>query len=142
VNPTLDDVERPLDFRALGEHGRTISVWTLADRRPDALDEAGTEVFLDARGGVRRRAAQLVGLELFAVFAVLHPRAASLELLAGHRAWQVADNRDEAAPPARHDAQHRKARVRVVEGDALDDAAEGFRHSRIVTRFSDHFRWQ
>ncbi len=46
VNPTLDDVERPLDFSALGEHGRTMSVWTLADRH-DAGEPDVTNSFAE-----------------------------------------------------------------------------------------------
>ena len=94
--------------------------------RADALDQAGAEILLDALGGVRRRAAQVVGLELLAVLAVADPGAGRLDVLAGDGARQVADDGDEAAPAARHDAQDGEARFGVVEGDALDGAGTAF----------------
>jgi alpha-N-arabinofuranosidase len=42
VNATLDEIVRPLDFTAFGEHGQEVSVWTLTDRKkagePDATN--------------------------------------------------------------------------------------------------------
>src|SRR5262249_45084637 len=40
---------------------------------PDALDEPGAKIFLDAFQGVRRGRFQLTCLELWSVIAVLHP---------------------------------------------------------------------
>jgi alpha-N-arabinofuranosidase len=45
VNPTLDDVARPLDLSTFGDHGQEIRAWTLADRQkagePDATNSFG-----------------------------------------------------------------------------------------------------
>ena len=45
VNATLDEVVRPLDFSAFGDHGQEVSVWTLADRQkagePDVTNSFG-----------------------------------------------------------------------------------------------------
>ena len=101
--------------------------------RADALDQAGAEVFLDALDGVRRRAAQLVGLELLAVVAVLHPVAGRLDVLAGDGAGQVADDGDEAAPAARPGRAARRSPFGVVKGDALDDAGQVLGHDDYCT---------
>jgi alpha-N-arabinofuranosidase len=46
INATLDDVERQLDFSAFGEHGQTVSLWTLADRN-DAGEPDVTNSFAE-----------------------------------------------------------------------------------------------
>src|SRR5262249_20340853 len=52
-----------------------------------------------------------------------------LDVLAGDGAGQPADDRHQAAPALRLDAEHGEAGLGVVERDALDDAAEGFGHT-------------
>src|SRR5262245_7870503 len=81
---------------------------------------------------MRRRGAQVVGLELQAVVAVVDPGAARLDVFAGQGVWQVANDRDKTGPPVGLDAQHRKAVFRVVERDALDDTRQGLRHEAIL----------
>ena len=92
--------------------------------RADAFDEPGTKVLFDAFESLRRRAAQLIGLELLAVIAILHPGAGRLDVFAGRDRRYRADDGDEAAPAARLDAQHREPSVGVVKGDALDHTGQ------------------
>ena len=58
--------------------------------------------------------------------------AGRLEVLAGHGARQLADDGDQAALALDLDAQHREAVLRIVKGDALDDAGEGFGHGDSI----------
>jgi alpha-N-arabinofuranosidase len=45
INPTLEEITRPLDFSAFGKDGQDVSVWTLADREkagePDVTNSFG-----------------------------------------------------------------------------------------------------
>src|SRR5262249_45007917 len=149
--PTLADALKaartdPLDLtqkrRALVDDGQGTFTEDLDDLagevRADPLDEAGAEVLGDALGGVRRRGAQVVGLELRAGVAdlkrrpgapVLGPRPRGRAVPAAGSARQPADDGAQAAPPAGLNAQHREPAVRVVKGDALDDTGEGFGHN-------------
>ena len=105
-----------------------------AQVRADALDQPGAEVLLDALGGVRRRAAQLVGLELLAVLAVLHPGAGRLDVLAGRRRWPRSRPRSPGRAGRAPGRAAPQTRFGVVEGDALDDAGQVFRHDRPLYR--------
>ena len=115
--------------RALAEGFDDLAGIVLAD----PLDQAGREVLLDPLGRVRRRGAELVGLELQAVVAVLHPGARRLDVFPGHGGGQIADHGDQVAAAVGLDAQHGKAGVGVVKGDALDQAAQRLAHRAIVT---------
>src|SRR6202795_4731445 len=92
--------------------------------RADPADHPGTEVFLDALDGRRRRGAHEARFELLAVGSVVDPFARRGDPLAGGDHRGVADDRDQVAVAARLDAQHAKAVFRVVEGDALDKAVQ------------------
>ena len=102
--------------------------------RADALDEAGAEILLDAFDGVRRHAADRLGLELFAVLAVLYPERPPASMVSPALAdGSVPTTVTRPRRRATH-AQDREPGVGVVEGDALDRAAEGVGHAGIVTR--------
>src|SRR5439155_23840847 len=84
----VDDAQRSL---AKGFHDPSGEV------RADPLDQPGAQIALDALDGVRRRGAELVRLELQTVVPVLRPVVGRLDVLAGDRAGEVADDRDQ--PP-------------------------------------------
>ena len=113
VRVVLDDVE---DAFAEGPHQLARKV------RPDALDHARTQIALDAVERGRLDDAQLPGLELQAVLAVVDPPAAALHVLAGRDAGRGADHRDQVSLPPHLHPQHAKAAVGAVEGHALDGA--------------------
>ena len=64
------------------------------------------------------------GLELDTMGTVVDPASARLDELAGRDHRSVAENRDQVALPAGFDAQDAEAVLRVVEGDALDEAGQ------------------
>ena len=127
VGGRLDDVEHLV---AEGAHQ------LLGVDPADAADHAGGEVFLDALGRRRRRGAHEARLELLAVGAVVDPFAGRRHPLAGRDRGGVAHDGHEVAVPARLDPQHAEAVLRVVKGDALDEAGQhllvrgGFRRTR------------
>ena len=75
---------------------------------------------------MRRGGAQLVGLELQAVGAVVDPLAAGLDVLAGDDARQGADDGDQVAVLRSPDLEDDVPVVQVVERDPLDHAGDGF----------------
>ena len=87
-------------------------------------DHPGTEIFLDALDGRRRRGAHEARLELLAMGSVVDPFARRCDPLAGGDHRGVADDGDQFAVAARLDAQNAKAVFGVVEGDALDKACQ------------------
>src|SRR5262249_39031341 len=108
----VDDLERPLAEDLDDLAGKV---------RADPLDQPGADLFPAPSGGGGGRGAQLLRFDLPAVTAVLAPGAVGLDVLPRHGAGHLADHRHQPAPPLRLDAQHREARFRVVERDALDD---------------------
>jgi len=117
----LDDVEH--------RHAEGLDEAARIDRA-DALDHAGAEVALDAgaRGG--RRHLHEDGAELPPMLAVGDPVPARARVFAGCHARGVPDERDQVAFALDLQAQDAKAVVRVVEGDALDQAVEVIQRSR------------
>ena len=98
------------------------------EMRADAFHQTGAEILFDAVPGVRWRAAHLGGLELLAVFAVVDPLAGRFEILSRDDAGEMADDRDQTTTAARLHAQHGKARVGLVKGDALNDRGKCLSH--------------
>src|SRR5207244_2335530 len=94
--------------------------------RSDALDQSGTEVFLDPLGRAWCQGTQAVGLKLRAVLGVLLPLAGRFHEFAGHRAGCLADDGDQRPPSLDQDAQHDKTVFRIVKGDSLDGARKRF----------------
>jgi hypothetical protein len=78
-----------------------------------------------------RRSPQEPGLELLAMGAIVHPFSQRRDPLAGRDGCGVAYHRHEVAVPARLRPQHAEAVLRIVKGDALDEARPGLPRSMI-----------
>ncbi len=87
--------------------------------RADAIDEAAAEIALDAVEGIRPAQLQVVRLELRAEVPVRLPRAACLELLAGHHTRGLADEAHDIALALRNDLQDAVAVVLIVKHHTL-----------------------
>jgi hypothetical protein len=87
--------------------------------RPDAADHAGAEILLDALGRRWRYCLEKRGSELDAMRAVVFPRPARLDELAGRNHRRVAENGDQIALTPRLHPQYAEPVLLVVEGDAL-----------------------
>ena len=59
---------------------------------------------------------------------MLDPGAVGLDVLAGHGAGQMSDDRDQVAPALDLHAQHRISAFRVVCYHALNNSGQCFRH--------------
>ena len=94
----------------------------------DPLDEAGAKKFLDAFDRVGRSRLERLGLKLPAMLGIFTPGAGRLQILAGHHARHLADDGDQIALPLHLHAQHGETILRIVEGDALDDAGNRVHH--------------
>ena len=94
--------------------------------RADAADHPGTEIFLDAFGGCRRRRAQEARLELLAMGAVVDPFARRGDPLAGGDRGGVPHGSHQFAMPPRLDADYAEAIFGVVERDPFDEARQNF----------------
>ncbi len=129
-----DALDFPEKRGAFVDHGQCALAKSLDDLAgvmlADALDQAGRQVFLDSFGGLWRSGANLIGLELQAVVAVLHPDAVCLDVFAGDGGGEAGDDGDQIATAVGLDAQHREAGVGVVKNDTLDQTAEGV-HGRM-----------
>jgi len=91
---------------------------------PDTADHPGAEMFLDALDRRRRRSLEERSSELAAVGAVIYPRAARLDELAGRDHRGMANDGDEIALTAGFDTQNTEAVLIVVECDALDQTGQ------------------
>jgi len=85
--------------------------------RPNATNHAGAEIFLDPLDCRRCRSLEERGAKLDAMRAVIGPRPARLDELAGRDHRGMADYGDEIALAAGFDPQHAKAVLGVVERD-------------------------
>ena len=97
------------------------------EHRPDAPDEAGSQVPLDALEAARRRGVHGRGAELQAVGKVVQPLAHRADLFAGRDRRRVPHHRLEIAAAGHPEADHAETGVRVVKRDALDGTADGGR---------------
>ena len=89
--------------------------------RPDALDQPRGKIALDALARGWWRHLQEMCTELRPVLAMLLPMAARLDVLAGMNLGRAAKHGDEIALAAHLDAQHAKAGLATMKGDALDE---------------------
>ena len=99
--------------------------------RPDAMDHAGAEVFLDTLGRGRRRGAHETRLELLAMGALVDPLPRHRHPLSGRDDGGMADHRHQIAMAPSLDPQDAKAVVGVMEGDALDKTDQDFLDRRF-----------
>jgi hypothetical protein len=103
--------------------------------RPDTADHAGAEIFLDPLDSRWRRSLQERGFELDAMRAVVDPRPARLDELAGRDHRRMADEGDEIALAAGFDTQNAEPVLGVVECDPVDqpsqDLGRGARPRRL-----------
>jgi hypothetical protein len=90
--------------------------------RADATDHPGTEILFDAFGRGRRRRAHEARFELLTVGAVIDPFTRCGDPLAGGDGGGVPDGGHQFAMTACLDADDAEAVLRVVIGDALDEA--------------------
>ena len=79
------------------------------EHRPDAPDEAGPEIPLDALEAARRRGVNGRGAELQAVDEVVEPLAHRADLLAGGDGRHVPDHRLEVAAAGHLEPEHAEA---------------------------------
>ena len=98
--------------------------------RADAADCPGGQIPLDARGRSRVRGPDLVGLELLAVGAIDHPLAGPFQVLAGRDRGGAAHDRHQFRAALDRDLEHGEAALRIVVGNPLDYAFEGFGHGK------------
>src|SRR6516165_1355761 len=84
----------------------------------------GAEILLDALGRRWRRRLEKRGSELDAMRAVVLPRSARLNELAGGNRRRMAENGDQIALTPRLHPQYAEPVLLVVEGDALHQATE------------------
>jgi hypothetical protein len=92
------------------------------------------EVFLDAIGGRGWRRAQEPRLELLAMGSVVDPFAGGGDPLACRNSRRVTNHGDDVAMPADLRAEHAKAVLGVVVGDAFDKACQHFLGQRLGLR--------
>ena len=93
----------------------------LGEMRPNAFDQPRSQIALDALARGRRCHLQELGAELRPVLAMLLPMAARLDVLAGMDLGRTTKHSDEIALAAHLDAQHAKAGLATMEGDALNE---------------------
>jgi hypothetical protein len=92
--------------------------------RADPLDHARAEVAFDARQGGRRGNLDEHGAELPTMLAIGDPVPGSGSVFTRGNDGSVADQGDQFPLTLHLQAQHTKAVLRVVEGDAFNEASE------------------
>ena len=98
----------------------------------DTFDESGGKELFDTLGRVGGRGLHHLGTKLPAMLRIVAPGAGRFEILPGHDARHLADDRDQVLLPFDLNAQHREPVFRVVKGDTFHDAGQSDVHRRIL----------